>query len=99
MGWTFRKSLNVGGGLRINLSKHGIGASTGVRGFRVGLGPRGKRLQISIPGTGISYRKDEGWNTPTTDSAQSVPKPFVRLVLAGVCVLALGGLLLWSLGP
>ncbi len=98
MGWSFRKSLNIGGGFRINLSKRGIGASAGVPGFRFGLGPLGKRLQISIPGTGIFYRKDEGWKTPATGSASSVAEFLGRLVLVGVCVLALAGLLLWLLG-
>ena len=39
MGWNFRRTLNLGGGFRINLSKRGIGASGGVKGFRAGLGP------------------------------------------------------------
>lgn len=35
MGINFRKSINLGGGFRINLSKSGIGYSWGVKGFRV----------------------------------------------------------------
>lgn len=59
MGFRFRKSIRVGKILRINLSKSGIGASVGVPGYRVGIGPRGKRTTISLPGTGLSYVKEE----------------------------------------
>ena len=96
MGWSFRKTLNLGGGFRLNLSKRGIGVSGGVKGFRVGLGPRGKRLQISIPGTGIYYRKDEGWGTPSTSS------PFFqslgRLVQLAVLGISAAGLIAWIIG-
>lgn len=34
MGFRFRKSINLGGGVRINLSKSGIGYSFGVPGLR-----------------------------------------------------------------
>lgn len=34
MGFRFRKSVNLGGGFKINLSKHGIGYSWGTKGFR-----------------------------------------------------------------
>lgn len=33
MGFRYRKSINLGGGLRINLSKSGIGYSWGVKGY------------------------------------------------------------------
>ena len=35
MGLRFRKSINLGGGFRINLSKSGVGYSWGVKGYRV----------------------------------------------------------------
>lgn len=44
MGWYLRKSLRLGP-LRINLSKSGIGGSVGVRGLRVGTGPKGPYLR------------------------------------------------------
>lgn len=47
-----RKSFNLGGGTRINLSKSGIGVSAGVKGFRVSAGPRGTRLTTKNPLTG-----------------------------------------------
>lgn len=35
MGLRFRKSYNLGCGFRINLSKHGVGYSWGVPGYRI----------------------------------------------------------------
>lgn len=59
MGMRFRKSINLGGGARLNLSKSGIGASVGGKGFRVTKkAGGGTRTTASIPGTGISYVKD-----------------------------------------
>jgi hypothetical protein len=43
MGWYLRKSLKLGP-LRFNLSKSGIGTSIGVKGLRVGTGPKGPYL-------------------------------------------------------
>jgi len=57
-GWRFRRSIRLPLGARINLSRSGVGASVGVRGFRVGRDARGHAYsQASIPGTGI-YRRD-----------------------------------------
>lgn len=77
MGWGFRKSINLGGGLRLNLSKSGIGVSAGVPGFRVGTGPRGSRTRLTIPGTGLYYEERLGKgkksaNTPV-ESRQQQP--------------------------
>jgi hypothetical protein len=51
VGFRFSKSFKVGSG-RINLSKSGIGASIGTKGFRLGAGPRGAYTSTGIPGTG-----------------------------------------------
>lgn len=56
MGWRFRKSINLGGGFRINFSKSGIGYSWGFPGYRKTKMANGRiRKTYSIPGTGISY--------------------------------------------
>ena len=49
-----RKSFKLGGA-RLNLSKSGIGVSTGVKGFRVSSGPRGTRLTTRNPITGTRH--------------------------------------------
>lgn len=56
MGLRYRKSINLGGGFKINLSKSGVGYSWGVKGARVTKTSRGTtRTTLSIPGTGISH--------------------------------------------
>lgn len=58
MGFRFKKSINLGGGVRLNGSKSGIGVSAGVKGLRVSHGADGKtRVTASIPGTGLSYQE------------------------------------------
>lgn len=61
MGFRYRKSINLGGGFRINLSKSGIGYSWGTKGYRVTKTARGTtRRTYSIPGTGLSYIQESG---------------------------------------
>lgn len=49
MGLYIRKALRVGP-VRFNLSTSGIGVSSGVRGFRVGTGPRGNYVHVGRGG-------------------------------------------------
>lgn len=57
MSFYLRKSIKVGP-VRFNLSKSGIGVSGGVKGFRVGTGPKGNYIHM---GRGcIYYRKTLG---------------------------------------
>ncbi len=56
MGFRYRKSINLGGGFRINLSKKGVGYSWGIPGYRLTKSANGRlRQTMSIPGTGLSY--------------------------------------------
>ncbi len=55
MGLRFRKSIRLGSGARLNLSKRGVGLSLGGKGFTHSIGPSGRRTTISAPGTGLSY--------------------------------------------
>ncbi len=65
MGFRFRKSINLGGGFRINISKSGIGYSWGVKGYRITKTARGSvRRTSSIPGTGISFTEETKKNKP-----------------------------------
>ena len=57
MGWRFRRSIRFGG-FRINLSRTGVGFSSGVGPIRTGLGADGRRyVSLNIPGTGITWMK------------------------------------------
>ena len=54
MAWRFRKSFKIAPGVRLNVSKKGLGVSAGVKGARVGIGPGGRTYtSTSIPGLGL----------------------------------------------
>ena len=74
MGFRYRKSLNLGGGFRINLSKSGVGYSWGVKGYRVTKTANGRtRTSVSIPGTGISYVNENGKNNSISSERGNTP--------------------------
>lgn len=86
MGFRFGKSIRLGKFIRLNISKSGLGVSAGVKGLRVGVGPRGARMTTSIPGTGVSYstqlgggparaRRGGGVRTGKADSPPPLPMP------------------------
>ena len=52
MGWSFRRSVKIAPGIRVNFSKSGISTSIGGKGFTYNT--RG-RITASIPGTGIRF--------------------------------------------
>src|SRR2546426_10050235 len=62
MPFYLRKSLSFGP-LRFNLSNSGIGVSTGVKGFRVGAGPRGNYIHVGRGG--VYYRATIPHSRPT----------------------------------
>lgn len=75
MGFRFRKSINLGGGARINFSKSGIGGSIGGKGFRyTKKAGGGTRTTASIPGTGLSYQKDSKKTKSKGKYEASTPK-------------------------
>lgn len=58
MGLRFHKKIKILPGVDINLSKSGIGLSVGTKGAKVSVNPKGDVYgNVSIPGTGISYRE------------------------------------------
>jgi hypothetical protein len=57
MGFYIRKGFNFGP-LRLNLSRNGLGASFGVKGARIGVGPRGRYVHLGRGG--IYYRQSLG---------------------------------------
>lgn len=69
MGWGFRKSFRLGKGIRINLSRSGVGVSVGVRGFRIGIGPRGPYSSVSAGG--FIYRTGLGRSRRTSSESSA----------------------------
>ena len=56
MGLRFRKGINLGKGVKLNISKESVGISAGVKGVRVSVNSKGRKTtSVSIPGTGLSY--------------------------------------------
>jgi hypothetical protein len=82
MSFYVRKSIKAGA-FRFNLSKSGVGISTGVPGFRIGTGPRGNYVRVG--GNGVSYQStrhpghapDAAWTPPP-------PAPIADVLLEDV---------------
>ncbi len=68
MGFYLRKSISVGP-LRFNLSKSGVGVSAGIKGLRLGAGPRGNYVHLGRGG--LYYRK----TLPSAPSVSSERSP------------------------
>ncbi|SCL87976.1 DUF4236 domain-containing protein [Sporanaerobacter sp. PP17-6a] len=78
MGLNIRKSTKIGKSTRLNISKSGIGVSTGVKGFRVGVGPKGVRKTTSIPGTGVYYTEQKSWGSINKGSkGERIDQPYL----------------------
>jgi hypothetical protein len=53
MGFSYRKSVKLPGGVRLNLSKRGPSLSAGTRGARYSTR---SGVRLTLPGTGLSWR-------------------------------------------
>ena len=76
MGFYIRKGFNFGP-LRLNLSRSGLGASIGVKGARIGVGPRGSYVHLGRGG--LYYRQ-----TIASPSAREQPSQDAPLVSDGL---------------
>src|SRR5690554_1935012 len=57
MAFRFQRRIRLAPGVRLNLSKRGLGLSVGPRGASLSMGPRGVHGHAGIPGTGLAYRR------------------------------------------
>jgi len=74
MGFRAYKSFKVSKGVRVNVSKTGIGVSAGVPGLRKSVHSSGRTTStVGAPGTGLYYRKDRmtGGSRSRSSSARS----------------------------
>lgn len=56
MGVRFRRSIEIAPGVRLNVTKTGIGATFGGKGARYSVHSSGRRtVGVSVPGTGTYY--------------------------------------------
>jgi len=72
VGFYLRKSISFGG-VRFNFSKSGIGVSVGVKGFRVGHGPRGNYIHMGR--NGLYYRATLNKKNKTINTNNFRPQP------------------------
>jgi tetratricopeptide (TPR) repeat protein len=74
MGFRMRKSFKVAPGVRLNVSKTGIGASMGVRGARYSVHSSGRRTKsVGIPGTGMGWVSSSSSGARKSSSAGGSP--------------------------
>lgn len=56
----FRRSVKIAPGVRLNVSKTGVGVSAGVKGARVSAHSSGRTTKtVGVPGTGVYWREDK----------------------------------------
>ena len=72
MAWYLRKSLKVGP-IRFNLSKSGIGTSVGVKGLRIGSGPRGKYIHAGREGLYFRQSLSDAQTVSTPETVDDNP--------------------------
>ncbi|MCL4240336.1 MAG: DUF4236 domain-containing protein, partial [Dehalococcoidia bacterium] len=82
MPWSFRKSLKLGPGIRLNLGKKSASISLGGPGYRYNVSTTGRSTtSINIPGTGISYKDSTGGTSrsrTTSRRTSTTKKPPAR---------------------
>jgi len=67
MSFRFRRSVGLGGGVRLNFTKRGVSTSFGRRGLRYTVGSTGRRTRtVGIPGTGMSWTESKGGRRRST---------------------------------
>lgn len=71
MGFRFYKSIRLGKGVRLNLSKSGLSVSARGLGGSINVGSRGVSSSVGIPGTGLSYRARMGTSRAASYPASS----------------------------
>lgn len=98
MGFSFRKSFRIGRA-RLNLSKSGLGISTGTKGATIGTGTRGAYLSAGFKG--LFYRKRLGagngssGGTPEISTLAAVVI-FVGVLIVAAVIVAMVGFLAWA---
>lgn len=72
MSFRFRKSFKVAKGVRLNVSKSGLGTSFGTKGARYSVHSSGRRTtSVGIPGSGLGYVSTKS----NSSGRQVAPKP------------------------
>jgi hypothetical protein len=89
MGFYFRRRLSLGP-LRLNLSKSGIGISSGIRGLRAGITAHGRMYTTAnVPGTGLYWRKVYARHAPSPPSRSHHVGFWLGFILVPIAVVIL----------
>lgn len=81
----FHRSIKIAKGVRLNISKSGLGLSVGPRGAKLSMNSKGVYSSLGIPGTGLSYRQKIGGNTAIkTNRHNSESKTITRTFRAHI---------------
>ncbi len=75
MALKFRKRMRLFPGFYLNLSKSGMSATVGLRGFNVNVGKNGTYLNTGIPGTGLYDRQRIGGGASASSTPALHPQP------------------------
>lgn len=85
MGWRFRKSLNLGGGFKLNLGKKSAGISFGRKGARISVNSSGRRtVTLGIPGTGLYWQKSSSSRRRSKSRNSGCVSFFALLLVLGL---------------
>jgi hypothetical protein len=57
MAFRFQRRIKIAPGIRLNVSKRGVGLSAGPRGATMSVGRSGVYGNVGVPGTGLSFRE------------------------------------------
>jgi len=86
MGLRFQRRIKILPGVRINLSKSGVGLSVGGRGAHFGIDSRGRRYtSAGLPGTGLSWREYQ--HKPVTRQCDLCAPGHVHIPVVAVVLL------------
>ncbi len=76
MAFRYRKSIRIAKGVRLNVSKSGVGLSAGVRGARYSVHSSGRRTAtVGIPGSGMSWSQTSGGGRAPSRTRSSSSRP------------------------
>ena len=87
MGFRFQRRIRVFSGLRLNLSKSGVGVSVGRTGLRLGIDAKRKKyLSVGIPGSGLSYHTFFGRPVPV-ETLKKIGYALMAMVIVGLALI------------
>ena len=79
MGLRFRRSIRIFKWLKLNFSKSGVSTTVGTKGASYTVGNKRQRVNMGLPGTGLSYSKE--YRKPTSTSTRKTGSKEFRITM------------------